>query len=77
MKLRQLPISGNWIDPSTITKVRAERSEYIPLGGVFPDHVVVSYGNASTTLRCQSFEQAQAIRDEIAGWANEEENEND
>ncbi len=71
MKLRQLPISGDWIDPSTITRVRVHEAWHVA-DLTSPPRVSIKTEDASLSIDCESMGQAQAIRDEIAGWANEE-----
>ena len=87
--LKQLPITGDWIDPRTIHQVFARDGEVNHVDPTKPwaPSVQVNYGarldvgdNYSWyqprhshyvyTIRCESYEQAKQIRDEVAGWCN-------
>ncbi len=77
MKLRKLPVSGDWVEISKITKVEAFEDYVMNYYGhktevEYPSLVKVNTGETSLTIECESFEQAQSIRDEIAEWTNEE-----
>lgn len=68
MKLHQLPISGDWIDPSTITGVSAVEKK----SSLYEDsYIAIHMGSENFIIDAKTIQQAQAIRDEIAGWANE------
>ena len=65
-KLRQLPISGDWVQPSDITGVNAN--------GPFHDErvsvtVVFKGGTMNEFVVPGGIEEARKVRDEIAGWA--------
>lgn len=70
--LKQLP-NGDWIDPTTVTSVRAlELSRCVFTDTTHSNRVVVMWGKMMcSVINCESYADAERIRDEIAGWCNE------
>ncbi len=74
--LKQMPKTGDWIDPRQITSVQARPADD---RSVFQlqDRVTVLHHKADDrvpiheTILCDSFEEAVQIRDQIAAMANE------
>jgi hypothetical protein len=69
--LVQLP-DGSWVDPKLIVHVGLHAAS-TGIGGRLPDRVVVVAGNGLILINCESYEDAETLRDRIAGAANGEE----
>lgn len=71
--LIQLPISGQWVDPTTILQVHAFQPHVNGMGQrVEPMVVVMTTGNTQIMIDCDSYDGACLVRDRIAAMANGE-----
>ena len=70
--LKQLPISGDWIDPATVTRVNVWEESTNMSGQYAPPRVAITLGSIGyTEIRCTDMDQAKRLRDQIAAMVNE------
>ena len=70
MKLMQLP-NGTWLDPRAVISIQAVPRQFGP-GGSAPPQVILILPAGMAALPCETMEEADALRDRLAGIVNEE-----